>query len=175
MLGVAVGVQQHHGHGLRAVGLDAVAQLGGRAIVERFEGAVGTGALRCRVAPVGRDQRRWTIDAQPVQVCPRLAAQLDQVGEALGGHQHRAGGVALQQRIGGHGHPVGELLDLVRAAAGLRERGVNRVHHALGLVVGSCGRLGGVQPSVDGDHGVGEGASDVNAQQHRLGATLATV
>ena len=38
--------------------------------------------------------------------------------------------------------------------------------HPLGLILGSGRRLGGDQPAVDRQHGIGEGPADVDAQEH---------
>ena len=47
---------------------------------------------------------------------PRLASELDHVGEAVGRDQRGARRAALQQRVRRDGHPVGEALDLARLA-----------------------------------------------------------
>ena len=46
--------------------------------------------------------------AQAVEVLARLAAELDDVGEALGGDERGARAAALEQRVGRDGHPVRE-------------------------------------------------------------------
>ena len=61
------------------------------------------------------DQRRRLRRAEPVELGPVLAADLEQVGEAAGGDQRRAGAAFLEQGVGADRHPVGEGLDLVRA------------------------------------------------------------
>ena len=58
--------------------------------------------------------------AQAVEVGARLAAELDDVLEALGGDEHRARALALEQRVGGDGRAVGERLDLLRREAPAR-------------------------------------------------------
>ena len=57
-------------------------------------------------------ERRRVGGAEPVELGARLAAQLLEVGEALGGEQRGARHPALEQRVGGHGHPVHEALDV---------------------------------------------------------------
>ena len=64
---------------------------------------------------------------------PVLAADLEQVGEALGRDQRRARPAFLQQRVGADGHPVGEGLDLAGLGAGPREHRRDRAHHPLRL------------------------------------------
>jgi hypothetical protein len=81
--------------------------------------------------------------------------------------------VALQQRVGRDGHAVREALDLLRAAPGALQRGLDRGDHALGLIGRGGGRLGGDQPTVDRQHRIGERPAHVDAKQH--GSTLAVV
>ena len=59
-------------------------------------------------APLGRHQRRRMGRAQAVEVGARLAAELDDVLEALGGDERRARALALQQRVGRDGRAVRE-------------------------------------------------------------------
>ena len=54
--------------------------------------------------------------AQPVEVGAGLAGELDDVLEALRGHEHRLRALALEQRVGGRGRAVGELLDVLAVA-----------------------------------------------------------
>ena len=84
---------------------------------QRLEHAVGPGPLARGEAPLGRRQRRRVRGAQPVELAPRLAAEGDDVGEAVGGDERGARDRALQQRVGGDRHAVGEALDVARAAA----------------------------------------------------------
>ena len=64
----------------------------------------------------GLDQRRRLRRAEAVEVGPVLAGDLEQVGEALGRDQRRAGAAFLEQRVGADRHPVGEDLDRGGAA-----------------------------------------------------------
>ena len=54
--------------------------------------------------------------AEPVEVGAVLAGDLEQVGEAAGRDQRRAGAAFLEQRVGADGHPVGEGLDRRRGS-----------------------------------------------------------
>ena len=166
VLGMAIGVQQHDGDRL---GLARRHLLGERArgvLVERAQRPVGAHALGRPEAQLGRDERRGVRGAQPVEVGARLAAQLDHVGEARGGDQRGARAAALEQGVRGDGHPVREDLHLARVTARERQRGIDRAHHALGLVVRRRGHLRGDDPPVDRERRVGERPADVDAQQH---------
>src|SRR5204862_345512 len=96
--------------------------------------AVGAAALRRCEASLRRRQGWRMRGAQPVEVAARLPAELDDVGEAVGRDERGARGVALEQRVGGDGHPVRELGDVARRATRALERGVYRGHHALRLI-----------------------------------------
>ncbi len=165
--GVGVGMKQRHGDRLRrGVGEpgDQLARLAG---VERAQRAVGPHALGHGEAQLGRHERRRSGLAQPIEVRPVLSRQLDHVGEAGGGEQRGARGVALQQRVGGDGHAVREALDFMRVRAGPREDLAHRREHGDGLIGGRRGELGGVDARVVAEQdGVGEGAADIHAQEH---------
>ena len=170
VLRVAVGVQQDDGHRLRLRRRDRVGDRRRALGAELAQHAVRAHALRRRDAAVRRHERRRVRRAQPVEVGARLAAELDDVGEALGRDERGPRAGALEQRVGRHGHAVREGLDprgVVPAAARRLERGADGRHHALGLVAGRRGRLRGDQPPAGHEHGVGERAADVHPQEHR--------
>ena len=85
-----------------------------RVVAERLQRAVGAHPLRGADPPLGRHERRRVRRAQAVEVGARLAAELDDVLEALGGDEHRPGALALEQRVGGDRRAVRERLDLLR-------------------------------------------------------------
>ena len=77
-------------------------------IVERLDHARGAGLL-ARADPVlGGGKRPRLGCAEPIERGPVLAADLEQVLEALRGHQRRAGPRSLAERVGANGHPVDE-------------------------------------------------------------------
>jgi hypothetical protein len=135
--------------------------------VERAQRAVGPGALWHGEAQLGGHERRGGGLAQAVEVRPVLAGELDDVCEAVGGEQRGARGGALEQRVGGDGHAVGEARDVTRVRDAVREHLAHGVEHGEGLIGGRGGDLGGVDAAarVEQD-GVGEGAADVHAQEH---------
>ncbi len=95
-----------------------------------------------------------------------LAADLEQVGEARGRDQRRAGAAFLQQRVGADGHPVGEDLDLAGLGAGPLQHRLDRRHHPVGLLAGRGRDLGGVDGAAVEQDRVGEGPADVDSEQH---------
>ena len=107
--------------------------------------------------------------AQPVQLGPRLATELLEVREALGGDQCRACRAPLEQRVRSDGHAMHEARDLVclDVAEGVRDRR----HHALGLIARRGRRLARQHAAVAHDRGIGERAADVDPEDHMADAT----
>jgi hypothetical protein len=166
VLGVEKAPQQADGDGFAVEVAERRSQ---RLLVQRPQYAVGPGALGHGHAQLGSDDRSWVADAQPVQLGPGLAAQLLEVREALRGEQRRARHTALEQRVRAHGHAVHEPLDVSGGGIGGRQGLLDGGHHALGLVVGRAGRLAGDEPIARQQGGVGEGAANVHADDHRRG------
>ena len=165
--GVGVGVQQRYGDGLGPRAGDLLHEGAGGACGERLQRAIGPHPLGCAEAQRGGHQRRGCCLAEPVEMRAGLAGELDDVGEAGSGDQRGARGGALEHGVGGHRHTVGEALDIARARAGAREHQLYGCEHADRLVGWRGGHLGGVDGDVAVDeHGVGEGAADVDAQEH---------
>ncbi len=90
--GIAKGEQQAHRHRLRV-------QLGKRRQVERDELALTARPLADSVAALERDERRWVLGARPIEVRPRLAAEVQEVLEALVRHERRARAASLQECV----------------------------------------------------------------------------
>ena len=98
---------------------------------------VGPAALRRRDPQLGRDQRLGVRRAEAVELGPRLAPELLEVGEALGGHQRGARGACP---------PAARWCPPSSRAPGARRRPAwrparssacaDRGHHPLRLVVG---------------------------------------
>ena len=164
VLRMSVGVQQADRDGLGVVRGDRVRDRSG--IVERRQHALRRHPLRRADAALGRDERRRMRGAQAVQVGTGLAAELDEVLEARRGHEDGPRRRALQQRVRRHGGPVREGGHLLGRGARALQHGAHRGEHALGLVVRRGGGLGRDEPPVRGDHGIGEGASDVDPEEH---------
>ena len=123
VLGMRVGVQEHHRDRLGRCSLagaprEPLDQPARRLGVERPEGALRGHALRRAEAQLRRGQRRRGRDAQVVEFGAVLAAELDEVGEALGRHERRARPAPLEQRVGRDGHAVREALHLTRMGPG---------------------------------------------------------
>ena len=148
MLGVPVGVQQAHGNRL-GLALGDLPDDGGCSFCGQFaHGAVGAHALGDAEAALRRGERRWPSSTQAVELAPVLASERDQIAKALGGEEHGSRAAALEQSVGGNGHPVRELVDVAGTGAGSLEHCVHGGQHALGLVLGRAGRLGRDQPAV---------------------------
>jgi hypothetical protein len=164
VLGVGVGVQEHDGDRLGLERRDLLHERGG--IAERPQHALGPAALVRRDAALRWDERGRPRRAEAVEIGPRLAAELDDVREALGRDEHGACATAFEQRVRRDRHPVGEGLDLGGAGARALQRRAHGVHDALGLVVGRGRRLRRHEPPAGREHRVGEGSADVDAEQH---------
>ena len=169
VLGVAVAVQQADRDRLRLQRAQRVQHLGDPVAGQRLERPVGGHALGSADAPLGRDQRGRAGGAEAVEVPAGLAAQLDEVLEAGRGDERGARAPALQERVGGDRRAVGEGLDARGRRSSPLERSADGVQDALGLVVRGGRRLGRDEPPAHRQHGVREGASDVDAQQHGAG------
>ena len=131
--------------------------------------ALGPDPLVGLEAQLGLDQRRRLRGAEAVEVGAVLAADLEQVGEAAGGDQRRAGAAFLEQRVGPDRHPVGEDLDRRRRSAPARASTASIALITPADSLAGRGRdLGGVDVAAVEQDRVGEGPADVDPEQHRL-------
>ena len=89
-------------------------ELGQRAQVERLEHALGPDPLSHAVTALERDERLGVLGAQPVEVRPRLPAQVQEVLEAGRGHERGPRALALEERVRRDRRPVAEALDTRR-------------------------------------------------------------
>ena len=133
---------------------------------EWLDHPVGPDPLRRLEAQLALDKRGGLGRAEPVEVGAVLAGDLEDVGEAAGRDQGRAGAAFLEQRVGPDGHPVGEVLDRRGVGACAGKHLIDRLDHAGGLVVGGGRPLRGVDPLAVDEDGVGEGPAHVDAQEH---------
>ena len=125
--------------------------------VERAKHALRTDALGDSEAALQRHERLGVVLAEPVEVRSGLAAEVEEVLEALGRDEGRARALALEQRVRGDGRPVREALEL--AGADRAGRGEH------GLLLARGGRdLRGRDPALVHEDGVREGAADVDAE-----------
>ena len=168
---VGVGVQQRDGDCLGPSVGDALHERSRGAGIERAQNAVGGDPLGRGEAQLGGDERSGSGVAQPVEVRARLAAELDHVGEAVGGDQRGARRLPLQQGVGRDGHAVGEAAHVAGLRAGPLQHERDGLQHADGLLAGGRGHLGGVHLGIAvgicaDEHGVGEGAADIDSEEH---------
>src|SRR5205814_991939 len=89
--------------------------LGQRIEVELDEDAVGAGPLTDAEAALERNERLRMRLAEPVEARARLAAEVEDVLEALGRDERRPGSRPLEERVRRDRRPVREPLQLVRA------------------------------------------------------------
>ncbi len=167
VLGMRVGMQQRDGDGL-GLGCGNLAHERARSVgVELAQRPVGCHALgRCE-AQLGGHERGGRRVAQAIQVRARLARELEHVGEAVGGDQRGACGMPLQQRVGGDGHAVREAAHIRRLRACALEHQRDGVEHGRGLLSGRGGDLRGVDGAIaPNEHRVGEGAADIDPEEH---------
>ncbi len=132
------------------------------------------GPIRSRglEAEVGVDQGPGPGPARVVEAGAGLAADVEQVGESPRRDQCGARAALLEQGVGPDGHPVGERLDVAGPGAGALQDLVDRGDHAARLILGRARDLRRVQAVAVEQRGVGEGPTDVDAEQHR--STLST-
>jgi hypothetical protein len=141
-------------------------------LVELPDHAVGPHPLvDLHAQPPLHDRRRRRL-VQPVEARPRLAAEEEQVAEALGGDERRARQAALQQRVRGHRRAVHEVGHVAGRDAGALEHRARGRDHAL-LLPARAQHLRGHHPVGGDEHGVGERAADVDPQRTHAIASAA--
>ena len=136
--GVRGGVQQHDGDRLdarRRRRRSASASSPARRADRRRAGPQRSSTAK---RSSGGHERRRVRGAQAVEVGARLAAELDEVGEARGREQRGARGAALEQRVGRHGRAVRERRDVARRER--RRRRARARSRAITPTDSSCGR-----------------------------------
>ena len=170
VIGVAKPPEQTDGGRLDAVepALEPPSEL---LLVQLAQDAVRSGPFGNRDSELGRYQRRRVGRAQAVELGPRLPAELLEVGEPLGREQGGPRDLSLEQRVGPDRHPVDEALDVVGGRSTAFENRFDGRHHALRLVARRRWRLRGGQAVAVEERGVGEGAADVDAEEHASDAT----
>jgi hypothetical protein len=125
--------------------------------VEWAQHPLGPDALGNCDAALQRHERLGVVLAEPVEVRPRLAPQMEDVLEPLGRDERRARAFALEQRVRGDGRAVREALELSGA-----DRLGGREH---GLLLARRGRdLRRRHATLVDEHGVREGAADVDTE-----------
>ena len=149
---VAKGEQEADRHSLGV-------ERGQRAEVERLDDSLRADALVDADAAVERDERRGMLLAQPVEVGPRLAAEVEDVLEAGRADEGGLRALPFQESVGRDRRPVREPLQREVARADGRGRLDDRV------LLRADGRdLGGAQPAVGEEDGVRERPSYVDAE-----------
>jgi hypothetical protein len=107
------------------------------------------------------------LDARPIEVRARLAPQVQDVLEALVGDERRARAAPLEQRVRRDRRAVREALDVRRRPAAAPRR--RRTPAAR-----SSSAPSPREPSVGDEHGVGEGAADVDPERAHRGIRTRT-
>jgi hypothetical protein len=97
------------------------------------------------------------VVAQPVEVSPRLAAQVEDVLEAFGGNEGRARSRPLEESVRGDGRAVREALDPLGAERGHRRE--DRV-----LLPGRGRNFDRLDRATIDEDGIGERPADVDAE-----------
>ena len=124
-------------------------------------------SARGAISQLRRHERLRRRVTQPVQVHPRLTAQLDHVREPIRADQRGARRTPLQQRVRRDRHAVREPRHVSLRGARPGEHLVHRLEHALRLVRRRRQNLGGVHRAVLRDeHGVGERPAYVYPEKH---------
>ena len=136
-------------------------ELGQGREVERGELAVGARTPAHADASLERDERRGVLHTRPVQVRPRLPAQVQHVLEALVRDERGSRSTPLQERVRRDRRPVGEAADVrgTESSCGRDD----------GQLLARGGRnLGDAHDSVLDEHCVRERPADVDPERaHR--------
>ena len=132
---VGVGVQQADRDRLDALLGERPGDRPDRVLVERDEHlAVPVEPFRDPEAQRPRDERDGLLELDVVQRRPDLAADLEDVAEALGRDQRGPRDLALDDRVGRHGRAVDDVAQAGRVRLGRREDPVGGVEEALARV-----------------------------------------
>jgi hypothetical protein len=132
-------------------------ELGEGAKVEWLDDAIRPHPLADAEAVLDRHERLGMVLAEPVEVRPVLAPQVQEVLEACRRDERRPRALPLQQRVGRDRRPVRESLELITA-----DRGRCGQHRLFLALRGS--HLGRPEIAVRDEHRVGEGAADIHAE-----------
>ncbi len=151
--------------------------------VQRDDHPVRPGALDHGVPQFAGHQRGWAVPGEVVERGPVLAADLDDVGEPVRGHQGCPRPAPLEQGVRRDGGAMGEPLDdpgcPAPAGAGAGKRAgktgsADGVEHRFGRVGGHRWHLPEDHPTVVADRDeIGEGPTHVDTEPHRHVAILA--
>src|SRR6266511_1831793 len=141
--------------------------LGERLEIERAKHPFRPNALTDSEAALEGHERLWMILAQPVEMCARLAADVEDVLETGRRHESCARALPLEQRVRGHRCPMRETVEPAGA-----DRAGGGEH---GLFLTRRGRyLSGRDSSVRHEDGIDESSADVDAENGH-GSTLVRV
>ena len=169
VLGVRVRMEQSHRDGVHVEHPHGRHDPRDLVLGQRDEHAVRAVALTRLDDTFARDDGRRVVHVEAVEIRPPLAAELEQVAEALRRHECRPRPRALQQRVRADGHAVREPRDGGRGPVRGAQCGPDRRDHADALVVGGRRHLSGGDGAAGYHHGVGEGPADVDAHQDAWG------
>src|SRR5690606_34693642 len=91
-------------------------------------------------------------------------AHLDDVAEALRGHERRSGATALDERIGGERRAVDDDIDIAQRDARIPDDDLDTIEDRLlgGGIIGQ--HLGGKELAAHIERDVGKGAADIGAE-----------
>ncbi len=161
---VAEREQQAHGHGLHPGAREPLRRSRHALVVERPDDVVRPHPLVDLHAQPARHHGRRGRLVQPVQARTGLAAEEEQVAEALGGDQRRACQAPLEQGVGRDRGAVHEVGDVAGRDTGALEHLARSRHHPL-LLTRAAQDLRRDHPVRPDEHGVGERAAHVDAER----------
>ena len=167
VLGVAEGEEQADRHRLGVGASQPIDQAGDLILGQPLDHALGADPLRGLEPQAGVDQRARLRAAGVVEARAVLAADLEEIGEATGRDQRGARAALLQQGVGADRHAVGERLDVDRLGLGAAQHLLHGGDHPARLILGRARHLRRVQALAVEQRSVGEGSTDVDAEQHR--------
>ncbi len=163
-----IGVEEHDRDRLCALPHEAVHRFRQRRLVERrADHSARVDALRHLDPQVAGDKRRRLLDMHVVEFVLPLAADLEHVAEALGGHQSGYRTLALDHRIGEERRRMDDPADAPGRHAVLAQDALDARNHAPRRIVMCRQNLAAEAAAfpmiVDDD--VGEGAADIDAER----------
>src|SRR5262249_17736782 len=133
----------------------------------------GTYPLRYFAAEAARRQehRRLRVERQVVHLVAHLAADLEHVGETLGGDQADTGTLALQHGVGGHRGAVHKTDDLPPRQPPIGSHARQRLQYGNAWLLARARELhDAVWRPGTGPHPAGELAADIDAHRNPAAA-----
>lgn len=158
--------EQADSHGIRAAARNPANHVGDSAARRTQQGAACViHALAQTEAAFARGERLLPLDKEIVEARPGLAADGDHVLKSLCGDQGHPPATALQERVGAHGRPTGQV-EFSEAAGALSKNPRECISNCLRGVAWGRRHFQNFEPPVAEKDAVGESSARINGNAH---------